>query len=79
MSEVRVELLSPMRILAAHIIRVKLPKNIQKILANIANTPLCLSVVWLAGADITRLLKKSFNLIYLGGGPTTPFLPAGFV
>jgi hypothetical protein len=25
----------------------------------------------LVGADIIRLLKKPFNLIYLGGGPTT--------
>jgi hypothetical protein len=58
MSEVRVELLSPMKMLAAHTIRAKLPKNIQKILANIANAPLCLSVVWLAGADIICLLKN---------------------
>ena len=71
-SEVRVEPLSPMIILAVHIIRTKLPKNIQKGLAKIANTPLCLSIGWLVGADIIRLLKKSLNLIYLGGGPTTP-------
>lgn len=43
-SEIRVELLSLMRILAAHIIRAKLPKAIQKILANMANIPLCLSI-----------------------------------
>jgi hypothetical protein len=67
-----VEPLSPIRILAAHISNIKLPKNIQKGLAKIANIPLCLSIGWLVGADIIRLLKKSFNLIYLGGGPTTP-------
>jgi hypothetical protein len=78
MSEVRVDLLSPMKIFAAHIIRIKLPKNIQNNLATIANTPRCLSICWLVGADIMHLLKKSFALIYLGGGPTTPFLPAGF-
>jgi hypothetical protein len=77
-SEVRVDLLLPMKILAAHIIRVKLPRNIQKVLINRADIPLCLSIVWLAGADIMYLLKKSLALIYLGGGPTTPFLPAGF-
>jgi hypothetical protein len=82
-SEVRVELLSPMKILAAHISNAKLPKNIQKGLTKIANIPLCLSIGpaspmgfaearWLVGADIIRLLKKSFNPIYLGGGPTTP-------
>jgi hypothetical protein len=82
-SEARVEPLSPMIILAVHIISIKLPKNIQKGLAKIANIPLCLSIGWLVGADpplgevslladIIRLLKKSFNLIYLGGGPTTP-------
>jgi len=93
-SEIRVELLSPMKILAVHIIRAKLPKNIQKGLTKIANIPLCLLIGpaspmgfaearWLVGADppvgegslladIIRLLKKSFNLIYLGGGPTTP-------
>jgi hypothetical protein len=71
-SETRVELLSPMRTLAAHIISVKLPKNIQKVLANRADIPLCLSIGWLVGADIIHLLKKSFNMIYLGGGPTTP-------
>jgi hypothetical protein len=71
-SEVRVEPLSPMIILAVHIISIKLPNNIQKGLAKIANIPLCLSIGWLVGADIIRLLKKSSNLIYLGGGPTTP-------
>ncbi|HUU53150.1 MAG TPA: hypothetical protein VMW44_00750, partial [Candidatus Bathyarchaeia archaeon] len=71
-SEARVDLLSPMRILAAHIISTKFPKNIQKGLAKIANMPPCLSIGWLVGADIMRLLKKSFKLIYLSGGPTTP-------
>jgi hypothetical protein len=35
-----------------------LPKNIQKGLAKIANIPLCLSIGWLVGADIIRLLKN---------------------
>jgi hypothetical protein len=61
-----------MRILAAHINSTKFPKNIQKGLAKIVNIPPCLSIGWLGGADIMHLLKKSFNLIYLGGGPTTP-------
>jgi len=78
-SEVRVELLLLMVILAADISNATLPQSIQKGLAKKANIPLCLSNEWLLGAGIIRLLKKSFNMIHLGGGPTTPILPMGLM